>query len=102
MPKGYWIAGLKITDQAKYDAYRAAQRRAPSPSSAASSWCAAASSRTPVGEAWPRTRRHRVPVLSGGATIATTRPNTRRRLTARADGVEIDHVIIEGYDGPQP
>ncbi len=23
MPKGYWVAGLHVTDQTKYDAYRA-------------------------------------------------------------------------------
>lgn len=29
-------------------------------------------------------------------------PEYQKALAARGDGVEIDFIVIDGYDGPQP
>jgi uncharacterized protein (DUF1330 family) len=102
MPKGYWVGSLAIKDQAKYDAYRALN-----------------------GEAFHK-YGGRFLVRGGGfdTMFGTTKyprqiviefptyqaawdcfhsPEYKRAVEARGDdGVDIDLIVVEGYDGPQP
>lgn len=100
MPKGYWVIGLKVVDQAKYDAYRAINGEALK-KYGGRFLVRGGAFENPAGDAWPRT----VVIEFDSYQIAHDcyhSPEYQKALAARGDGVEIDAVIVEGYDGPQP
>ena len=100
MTKGYWVAGLKITDQAKYDAYRALNGEA-FHKYGARFLVRGGAFENPIGDAWPRQIVIEFPSYQAAVDCFYS-PEYAKAIAARADGVEMDHVIVEGYDGPQP
>jgi len=100
MVKGYWVAGLKITDQAKYDAYRAVNSEA-FHKYGGRFLVRGGAYETPAGTAWPRNIVIEFPSYEA-AKACYSSPEYKKALDARGDGVEINVVIVEGYDGPQP
>jgi uncharacterized protein (DUF1330 family) len=100
MAKGYWIAGLNVTDQAKYDAYRAINGEA-FRKYGARFLVRGGAFENPVGKAWPRNVVIEFPSYQAAVDCFHS-PEYKRAMDARGDGAEIDHIIIEGYDGPQP
>jgi uncharacterized protein (DUF1330 family) len=101
MAKGYWVASLDITDQAKYDAYRALNGEA-FRKYGARFLVRGGAFETPLGGK-PRPRQIVIEFPSYQAAVDCFHsPEYRKALDARGDGVEVDHVIVEGYDGPQP
>lgn len=100
MPKGYWVAWLSVVDQAKYDAYRALNGEA-FHKFGARFLVRGGTFENPLGEARPRTVVIEFPSYQAAHDCYHS-PEYRKALAARSDGVEIDVVIVEGYDGPQP
>ena len=100
MAKGYWIVRLDVTDQAKYDAYRAAN------GAAFKKYGARFLVRGgPYAKKLGTARQHNV-VLEfpsyEDAVACYDSPEYAEAIAARGDGAELDLVIIGGYDGPQP
>lgn len=100
MPKGYWIAGLTITDQAKYDAYRALNGDAFA-KYGGRFLVRGGAFHNPAGEAWPRNVVIEFPSYQAAVDCYHS-PEYQKAIAARGDGVEIDLIVIEGYDGEQP
>ncbi len=100
MAKGYWIAGLNITDQAKYDAYRALNGAAFS-KYGGRFLVRGGRYENPAGEAWPRNVVIEFPSYQVAIDCYRS-PEYQKAIAAREGGVEIDVIIIEGYDGEQP
>ena len=100
MAKGYWIARLDITDQAKYDAYRAAN------GAAFKRYGGRFLVRGGVFEAKEGDSRSRNVVLEfpsyQAALDCYNSPEYSAAKAERQGGTEIDLIVIEGYDGPQP
>jgi uncharacterized protein (DUF1330 family) len=100
MAKGYWIAGLKVVDQTKYDAYRALNGAA-FHKYGGRFLVRGGGFENPIGEAWPRNIVIEFPSYQAAVDCFRS-PEYQKAMAARGDGAEIDHVIIEGYEGPQP
>jgi uncharacterized protein (DUF1330 family) len=100
MTKGYWVAGLRINDQAKYDAYRALNGEA-FRKYGGRFLVRGGTYQNPIGEAWPRNIVIEFPSYQAAIDCFHS-PEYKKAVAARGDGVEMDHVIVEGYDGPQP
>jgi len=100
MAKGYWIAGLKVVDQAKYDAYRAINGIAIG-KFGGRFLVRGGDFETTAGKAWPRNIVIEFPSYQAAKDCYHS-PEYQEALAARGDGVEIDFIVIEGYDGPQP
>lgn len=101
MPKGYWVASLTITDQAKYDAYRAVNGEAFRKYDG-KFLVRGGAFETPVGgDHLPRQIVIEFPSYQAAKDCFHS-PEYKRALEARGDGVDIRHLIVEGYDGPQP
>ncbi len=100
MPKGYWVAGLNVTDQAKYDAYRALNGEA-FRKYGARFLVRGGAYENPVGAARSRTIVIEFPTYQAAHDCYHS-PEYQKALAVRSGGVEIDVVIVEGYDGPQP
>lgn len=98
--KGYWIARLTVTDQAKYDAYRALN------GAAFSKYGGRFIVRGgPFEAAYGTARPHNVVIEfpSYQAALACYRsPEYQKAAAARGDGAEVELIVIEGYAGPQP
>ena len=101
MTKGYRVAALTITDQAKYDAYRALNGEA-FHKYGARFLVRGGAFETPLGGK-PHPRQIVIEFPSYQSAIDCFHsPEYKRALDARGSGVSIDHVIVDGYDGPQP
>lgn len=100
MPKGYWVARFTINDQAKYDAYRAINGAAFS-KYGARFLVRGGGFEARVGDARPRNVVIEFPTYQAALECYDS-PEYRKALAARADGIDGDIIIIEGYDGPQP
>lgn len=100
MAKGYWIANFDVTDQAKYDAYRAINGEA---------------FRKYGGRFLVRGGQQDIrhgPVKARNVVIefpsfqaakdCYASPEYKRALDVRANSVDIAMTIVEGYDGEQP
>jgi uncharacterized protein (DUF1330 family) len=100
MAKGYWIVRLDVTDQAKYDAYRALN------GAAFRKYAARFLVRGgPFERKLGTARRHNVVIEFASyedAVACYDSPEYAEAVAARGDGAELDLVIIGGYDGPQP
>lgn len=100
MAKGYWVAGMQINDQQKYDAYRAINGEA-FRKYGARFLVRGGTLENPLGTAWPRNVVIEFPSYEA-AKACYESPEYRKALEARGDAIETDLIIIEGYDGPQP
>jgi uncharacterized protein (DUF1330 family) len=100
MAKGYWVGGLEITDQAKYDAYRALNGEA-FRKYGGRFLVRGGTFESPADDAWPRNIVIEFPSYQAAVDCYRS-PEYAKALAARGDGVDIDLVIVEGYDGPQP
>ena len=100
MAKGYWVAGLKITNQAKYDAYRAVNGEA-FRKFGGRFLVRGGEFENHAAKPWPRNIVIEFPSYEA-AKACYVSPEYKKALDARGDGVEINVVIVEGYDGPQP
>ena len=100
MAKGYWIARLDITDQAKYDAYRTLN------GAAFKKYGGRFLVRGGGFEAKEGDSRTRNVVLEfpsyQAALDCYNSPEYNAAKARREGGTEIDLIVIEGYDGPQP
>lgn len=100
MAKGYWIAHLDITDQAKYDAYRAAN------GPAFRKYGGRFLVRGGAFELKEGDARSRNVVLEFPSYQAALDCFNASEYAAarekREGGVVIDLIVIEGYEGAQP
>ncbi len=100
MSKGYWVGSLDVTDQKKYDAYRALNGEA------FHKYGGRFLVRGGAYESISGDTRARVLVIEFPSVEAAKAcyhsPEYARALEARGDSVDINLVIVEGYDGPQP
>jgi uncharacterized protein (DUF1330 family) len=100
MAKGYWIARLEITDQAKYDAYRAAN--GPAFKKYGGRFLVRGGAfETKEGEARSRNVVLEFPSYQAALDCYDS-PEYAAAMAERAGGVLIDLVVIEGYEGAQP
>jgi len=100
MAKGYWMVGLKINKPEQYAAYRAANGDA-FRKYGAKFLARGGAFENPFGESWP------VNTIIEFSTYEAAKacfhsPEYRKALDVRGDAIEIDLIIVEGYDGPQP
>ncbi|MCC6983352.1 MAG: DUF1330 domain-containing protein [Bauldia sp.] len=100
MTKGYWIVRLDITDQEKYDAYRALNGAA-FKRYGGYFLVRGGKFETLSGESRSRNVVLEFPSYQAALDCYHS-PEYARALEARGGGVVIDTVVIEGYDGPQP
>jgi uncharacterized protein (DUF1330 family) len=100
MPKGYWVVRITITDQAKYDAYRAANGEA-FRKYGAKFIVRGGTFESPEGKPRPRNVVIEFPSYQAAVDCYHS-PEYRKAKEARAGGAETDLIVIEGYDGPQP
>jgi len=100
MAKGYWIARLDVTDQDKYDAYRLLN------GAAFKKYGARFLVRGGEFELREGAARSRNVVIEFPSFQAAREcydsPEYREAKAARENAADIDAIIIEGYDGPQP
>ena len=100
MPKGYWIARVDVTDQTKYDRYRAANGEA-FRKYGARFLVRGGTFEKPEGSA--RQRNVVIEFPSYQAAVDCYRsPEYVRAKNERNGATNIDLIIIEGYDGAQP
>jgi uncharacterized protein (DUF1330 family) len=100
MAKGYWIVGMDVVDQVKYDAYRAINGEALAKYEGRF-LVRGGEAELRAGEAWSRYVVIEFPSLEA-ARACYDSPEYQKALAARADGAKLDCIIIEGYAGPQP
>lgn len=100
MPKGYWIVRVDITDQEEFKKYAVANSDALKKYGAR--FLARAGQYT-VPEGTTRTRNTIVEFPSYQAALDCWHsPEYQAALKFRLLASEIDLVIVEGYDDPQP
>jgi uncharacterized protein (DUF1330 family) len=100
MPKGYWIVRVDVTDQEQFKKYVAANAEAFKKYGA--KFLARAGQYT-VPEGSTRSRNTIVEFPSyQAATDCWHSPEYQAALQHRLSACEIDLVIVEGYEGPQP
>lgn len=100
MPKGYWIARVDVADAAQYKAYVAANA-GPFKAFGARFLVRAGRFENPEGSC--RTRNVVIEFPSYQAALDCWQsPEYQAALQLRLAASNIDLVIIEGYDGPQP
>ena len=100
MAKGYWVIGMKINKPEQYAAYRAANGEA-FRKHGAKFLARGGAFENPFGKAWPVNTIIEFPSYQAAKDCLAS-PEYKRALEVRGDAVEIDLVIVEGYDGPQP
>jgi uncharacterized protein (DUF1330 family) len=100
MPRGYWIARFTVTDQAKYEAYRALNGAA-FRKYGARFLVRGGPFEVRVGEGRPRNVVIEFPSYRAALDCYDS-PEYKEALRARGDAIDGDIVIVEGYDGPQP
>lgn len=100
MAKGYWIARVDVTDPDAYKNYVAAN------AAAFAKFGGRFLVRGGAFEAVLGSSRQRNVVVEFPSREAATQcwrsPEYRAALAARGDSADVDMVIAEGYDGPQP
>jgi uncharacterized protein (DUF1330 family) len=100
MPKGYWIARVDVTDQTKYDRYRALNAEA-FRKYGARFLVRGGTFERPEGTA--RQRNVVIEFPSYQAAVDCYRsPEYVRAMNERKGASTGDIIIIEGYDGAQP
>ena len=100
MAKGYWIARVDVRDQGKYDAYRAIN--APAFKKYGARFLVRGGGFEAV-EGGSRARNIIIEFPSYQAALDCHRsPEYRQAKARREGGVDIDLIVIEGYDGEQP
>jgi uncharacterized protein (DUF1330 family) len=100
MAKGYWVASMTVLDQEKYDAYRAIN--GPAFRKYGGKFLVRGGAfENRVGKSRPRNVVIEFPSYEA-AKACYDSPEYKKALDARGDGLEIDHIIIEGYEGEQP
>jgi uncharacterized protein (DUF1330 family) len=100
MPKGYWIARVDVTDEEAYKKYVAANA-APFAEFGARFLVRGGSHEAVEGKA--RSRNVVIEFPSYEAALACYRsPSYERAASLRHGASEIELLVIEGYDGPQP
>lgn len=100
MTKGYWIVRVDVTDPAQFKEYVTANADALTKYGAR---FLARAGRFEVPEGATRTRNTIVEFPSYQAALDCWRsPEYQAALKLRLPASEIDLVIVEGYDGPQP
>lgn len=100
MAKGYWIAQLTVLNQAKYDAYRALNGEA-FHKYGGRFLVRGGSFETILGDSKSRNVVIEFPSYRAAIDCVHS-PEYAKAVAARGDGAEIDLIVIEGYDGPQP
>jgi len=100
MAKGYWIVRITVKDEAKYDAYRAINGEA-FRKYGGRFLVRGGNYDNPLGAARPRNVVIEFPSYQAAIDCYRS-PEYQRAIAARGDGAEIDHITIEGYEGPQP
>ena len=100
MAKGYWVARLTVNDQAKYDAYRALNGLAFKKYGAR---FLVRGGPFETAEGGSRPRNIVIEFPSHQAAIDCWHsPEYQSAKAKREGGVDLDLIIVEGYDGPQP
>ena len=100
MAKGYWIARVDIADEAQYKRYVAANA-APLKQYGARFLVRAGGFENPEGTS--RARNAVIEFPSYQAALDCYRsPEYARAMAERAGATDLDLVIVEGYEGPQP
>jgi uncharacterized protein (DUF1330 family) len=100
MNKGYWIARLEVTDQASYDTYRALN--GPAFKKYGARFLARGGKAEPrEGSARSRNVVIEFPSMQAALDCYDSREYSEAKA-ARENAADIDLVIVEGYDGPQP
>ncbi len=100
MPKGYWIASLKINDQTAYDEYRK-RNSIPFARFGGRFLVRGGPHETPIGAS----RQHNVVIefpTHEAALACFNSPEYQAASQYLKKGCEVDLVIIAGYEGPQP
>lgn len=100
MVKGYWVARLDVTDQEKYDAYRAMNGVALK-KYGGRFLVRGGDFECPEGEARARNVVIEFPSYQAALDCYHSQEYTQAK-SAREGGADMDAIIIEGYDGPQP
>ena len=100
MPKGYWIVRLDVHDDKAYDAYRAANGPAFKKYGAR---FLVRGGKFDKLEGDSRSRNVVIEFPSHQAALDCYRsPEYQKALALRKGATDMDLIIIEGYDGPQP
>ena len=100
MTKGYWVARIDVTDQAKYDRYRVDNGEALR-KYGAKFLVRGGSFEAPEGRSRPRNVVLEFPTYQAAVDCYRSREYQRAKAK-REGGAEFDLIVIEGYDGPQP
>ena len=99
MAKGYWIAHVDVVDEAKYDAYRAANGAAIK-KYGGRFLVRGGDCQTPDGTSRSRHVVIEFPSYQAARDCYRSAEYAQAKA-ARGDGAEIDLIIIDGYDEPQ-
>ena len=100
MPKGYWIVRGNVTDPEAYKAYVAANAEAFRKFGAR---FLARAGKSEVVEGEGASRNVVIEFKDYETALACYRsPEYTKARALRAGAVDIDIIVIEGYDGPQP
>ncbi len=100
MPKGYWIVRVDIADQAKYEAYVAANA-GPLRKYGARFLVRAGRFENPEGTSRARNAVIEFPTYQA-ALDCWKSPEYQQAIKLRQPASTLDMVIIEGYEGAQP
>lgn len=100
MPKGYWIVHVDVEDMEKYKAYMQANAE-PLRKHGARFLARAGKFENPEGRT--RSRNTIIEFPSYEAALACWKSEGyQKALALRTPVSELDLVIVEGYEGPQP
>ena len=100
MPKGYWIARINVTDQVKYEAYRAANGEALR-RFGGRFLVRGGTFENPEGRS--KSRNVVIEFPSYQAAVDCYHSHEYQRVKEKRTGAsEGDLIVIEGYDGQQP
>lgn len=100
MPKGYWIVRVDVRDMEKYKAYMQANAE-PLKQHGARFLARAGKFENPEGTT--RSRNTVIEFPSYEAALACWKsPEYQQAMALRTPVSDLDLVIVEGYEGPQP
>lgn len=100
MPKGYWIVRINVTDQAKYEGYRADNAEALR-KHGGRFLVRGGTFESPEGRPKPRNVVIEFPSYQAAVDCYHS-PEYQRAKARRMGASDTDLIVIEGYDGPQP
>ena len=101
MPKGYWVGRVDVTKPEGYQAYGVALNAEVLPKYGAKFLVRSGTFEAVEGEA--RDRNIVLEFKDYATALACYRsPEYAKAKALRAGAVDIDIIVIEGYDGPQP